>query len=98
MKIQFKHQPFQEEAARAVTDVFAGQRIVAGQSKYLMDMGADKANAAQMQFCGGNFDADGWKNAPVQPEIMAHLLSRINEVQKRNFIQTRHRKRISCLR
>ena len=87
MKIQFKHQPFQEEAARAVTDVFAGQRIVAGQSKYLMDMGADKANAAQMQFCGGNFDADGWKNAPVQPEIMAHLLSRINEVQKRNFIQ-----------
>ena len=72
MKLKFKHQPFQEDAARAVCTVFEGQQILAGQAKYLMDVGGDTKNAEQVML--NVFDADGWKNAPVQPEIRAHLL------------------------
>lgn len=86
MKLQFKHQPFQEDAARAVCAVFAGQQILAGQAKYLMDVGGDKENAAQRML--NVFDADGWKNAPIQPEIRAHLLEKIRKIQKENWIKS----------
>ena len=58
MKLKFKHQPFQEDAARAVCAVFEGQQILAGQAKYLMDVGGDTKDAAQGMlnvltgFCG----------------------------------------------
>ena len=48
------------------------RRILAGQAKYLMDVGGDTKNAEQVML--NVFEADGWKNAPVQPEIRAHLL------------------------
>ncbi|MGN0845318.1 MAG: DEAD/DEAH box helicase family protein [Kiritimatiellia bacterium] len=85
MKLKFKHQPFQEDAARAVCAVFEGQQILAGQAKYLRDVGGDAQNPAQGMFA--NFDADGWKNAPIQPEVRAHILEQIRKVQKENWIK-----------
>ena len=40
MKIQFKYQQFQADAAKAVCDVFAGQPYL--ESSYLMDSGTTK--------------------------------------------------------
>lgn len=37
MKLQFKHQKFQEDAAKAVVDVFAGQPYLT--PTYMMDRG-----------------------------------------------------------
>ena len=37
MKLQFKHQRFQADAAKAVVDVFAGQPYL--QPSYMMDQG-----------------------------------------------------------
>jgi type III restriction enzyme len=39
MKLQYKHQRFQEEAARAVTDCFLGQPCSDGQSNFIVDPG-----------------------------------------------------------
>ena len=39
MKLQFKHQKFQADAAKAVVDVFAGQPYLT--PTYLMDRGSD---------------------------------------------------------
>ncbi|MFZ3170492.1 MAG: hypothetical protein WA118_00665 [Carboxydocellales bacterium] len=44
MKLQFKHQKFQADAAKAVCDVFAGQPYLT--PTYMMDKGID--NDAQM--------------------------------------------------
>ena len=38
MKLQFKHQKFQEDAAKAVVDVFAGQPYLT--PTYMMDRGS----------------------------------------------------------
>ena len=76
MKIQFKQQQFQADAAQAVVDVFDGQQVIAGQAKYMMDSGWLL-----------NFSEDGWKNIPIQPEIRAHLLSKIQKIQKDNWIK-----------
>jgi type III restriction enzyme len=43
MKLKFKHQKFQEEAAAAVRDVFAGQPNIA--STYIVDKGRYAAGA-----------------------------------------------------
>lgn len=37
MRIQYKHQKFQDDAAKAVTDVFAGQPYLT--PSYMMDKG-----------------------------------------------------------
>ena len=39
MKLQFKHQKFQADAAKAVVDVFVGQPYLT--PTYLMDRGSD---------------------------------------------------------
>ena len=44
MKLQFKHQQFQEEAAQCVVKSFAGQPY-SNNAKYIMDMG-NRANEA----------------------------------------------------
>ena len=40
MKLQFKHQKFQADAAKAVVDVFAGQPYLT--PSYMIDRGADR--------------------------------------------------------
>ncbi len=41
MKLQFKHQKFQADAAKAVVDVFAGQPYLT--PTYMIDRGAESA-------------------------------------------------------
>ena len=51
MKLQFKHQQFQEEAAQCVVKAFAGQPY-SNNAEYIMDMGsrADEASLKQVGF------------------------------------------------
>ena len=55
MKIRYKHQRFQAEAARCVTDVFQGQPKSDGLSNFLVDQGRNKKV----------FDVEGFGNAPL---------------------------------
>ena len=78
MKLQFKHQKFQEDAALAVCDVFAGQPYL--QSSYLVDMGRQVA---------GQFDIEqtGFNNQRLLPAVEQDVLKNLHEVQKRNQIR-----------
>ena len=44
MKLQFKHQKFQSDAAKAVVDVFAGQPYLT--PSYMVDMGLGQQRPA----------------------------------------------------
>lgn len=55
MKLRFKNQQFQTDAARAVTDVFRGQRNQA-MVEFTQDMGTDN---------GSFFDVVGFRNQPL---------------------------------
>ena len=78
MKLQFKHQKFQEDAALAVCDVFAGQPYL--QSSYLVDKGRQVA---------GQFDIEqtGFNNQRLLPAVEQDVLKNLHEVQKRNQIR-----------
>ena len=56
MKIKYKHQRFQTEAARCVTDTFKGQPKQEPGSNYLIDQGTNQ----------GLFNAEGYANWPLQ--------------------------------
>ncbi|MBR3603199.1 MAG: DEAD/DEAH box helicase family protein [Elusimicrobiaceae bacterium] len=78
MKLQFKHQKFQEDASLAVCDVFAGQPYL--QSSYLVDMG---------RVAAGQFDIEqtGFNNQRLLPAVEQDVLKNLHEVQKRNQIR-----------
>lgn len=78
MKLQFKDQLFQEGAALAVCDVFAGQPYL--QSSYLVDMGRQIA---------GQFDIEqtGFNNQRLLTSVEHDVLKNLHEVQKRNQIR-----------
>lgn len=81
MKLQFKHQKFQADAAKAVVDVFAGQPYQT--PSYGMDKGAgyDQAILTEVQ------DVSGWANAKLAPELTDSLiLEHINKIQRNNRI------------
>lgn len=73
MKLKFKHQQFQTDAARAVTDVFHGQR---NQSmlEFTHDMGRRADGAHDL------FDMVGFRNQPVTVPA-GKLLENIREIQ-----------------
>ena len=76
MRLQFKHQKFQADAAKAVVDVFAGQPHLT--SSYMMDQGN---GAAQMNLLGGD-DFTGWANARLVPEVSdGVILEHIRKIQ-----------------
>ena len=77
MKLKFKHQPFQEDAARAVRDIFEGQQSFAGAFGYKMDVGDGYMQGLD----------EGWKNAEINPEVASKLLERIQLVQSKNGIK-----------
>ena len=56
MKIKYKHQRFQTEAARCVADVFRGQPKQEPGSNYLIDQGTNQ----------GLFNTEGYANLPLQ--------------------------------
>ena len=55
MKIKYKHQRFQAEATKCVTDVFQGQPKSDGLSNFLVDQGTR---------CGF-YNVEGFGNAPI---------------------------------
>jgi len=64
MRLQYKHQRFQEDAARAVTACFSGQPHYDGASNFLVDQG--DVNGKQDN---NLFHVDGFANAPLEPGV-----------------------------
>ena len=64
MKLKYKHQRFQEDAARAVTDCFLGQPHYDGTSNFLVDQGV--VNGKQDN---NLFHVEGFANAPLEPDV-----------------------------
>ena len=82
MKLKFKHQKFQAEAAKAVVDVFYGQPYLT--PTYMMDRGEGNK---QITFSEKE-DFTGWGNQKVVPELSDKvILERINKIQRDNQIQ-----------
>ena len=80
MKLQFKHQKFQADAAKAVVDVFAGQPYLT--PTYLMDRGSDAH-----QFTLEAMSFTGWRNEPIVPELSDQVvLEHLNKIQRANQI------------
>ena len=81
MKIQYKHQKFQADAAKAVVDVFAGQPYLT--PTYMMDKGS---GYIQQSFTDDE-DFTGWSNQRIVPELSDQLiLEQLNKVQRTNQI------------
>lgn len=59
MKLKFKNQKFQSDAAKAVTDVFLGQPNSEMQ-EYTHDMGVDTSGQSDM-----DFGSVGFRNHPI---------------------------------
>lgn len=78
MKLQFKHQKFQKDAAYAVADVFSGQPFLT--STYMIDSGDGRQTLLD--------DFTGWRNEPIIPELTdSKILENINTIQKGNNIK-----------
>ena len=69
MKLRFKHQKFQADAAKAVVDVFAGQPYLT--HSYMMDRGS---GMYQQQSMTDDEDFTGWSNAKIVPELNERLI------------------------
>lgn len=80
MKLQFKHQKFQADAAKAVVDVFAGQPYLT--TNYRIDNGS------------GVYQTDmetsftGWRNEQIVPELSdSIILEHLQKIQRTNQIE-----------
>ena len=75
MRLKFKHQKFQSEAAQAVVDVFKGQPKL--DANYLIDSGDGRQ--------GTLIDVTGWCNQPIVPQLSDKvILENLNKVQSDN--------------
>ncbi len=82
MKLRFKHQKFQADAAKAVVDVFAGQPYL--RPSYMMDRGS---GYYQQSFTEEE-DFTGWSNQKIVPELNDRLiLEHIQTIQRANQIK-----------
>ena len=80
MKLRFKHQKFQADAAKAIVDVFQGQPYQSGMS-YLVDTGTNSSNQGEI-----NVEITGFKNAKVVIDD-GHILNNIQQIQRANLIK-----------
>ena len=86
MKLQFKHQKFQADAAKAVVDVFAGQPYLT--SNYRMDRGDGQYQVGLEE----ESDFTGWRNERIVPELSdAIILEHLQKVQRANQIKPSER-------
>lgn len=77
MKLQFKHQKFQADAAKAVCDVFAGQPY--STPTYMIDQGYGQQNFTT---------ETGWNNLPIVPQLNDRIiLEQLQKIQRTNQIQ-----------
>lgn len=82
MKLQFKHQKFQADAAKAVVDVFAGQPYLT--PSYMMD----KGSGLYQQSITEEEDFTGWSNHKIVPQLTdGQVLENIRKVQRKNQIE-----------
>lgn len=82
MKLQFKHQTFQADAAKAVVDVFAGQPYMT--PSFMMD----KGSGLYQQKYTSDDDFTGWSNQKIVPVLNDRLiLEHINAIQRANQIK-----------
>ena len=91
MRLRFKHQKFQADAAKAVVDVFAGQPYLT--PSYMMDKGTGYVQ----QSLTDEQDFTGWSNQKLVPElsdrvILEHLqaIQRSNQIQPSNKLEGRY--------
>ncbi|WP_343015003.1 type III restriction-modification system endonuclease [Akkermansia muciniphila] len=81
MKLQFKHQQFQEDAAKAVVDVFAGQPYLT--PTYMMDRG----DGAYQMGLEEDRNFTGWSNQKLVPELSDEvILGHIQTIQSAHQI------------
>lgn len=77
MKLQFKHQKFQADAAKAVCDVFAGQPYLT--PSYMMDRGYGQQGILD------DTDFTGWSNHRIVPELSdGVILEHLQKIQREN--------------
>lgn len=80
MKLQFKHQKFQADAAKAVVDVFAGQPYLT--TNYRIDNG----NGIYQTDMETSFT--GWRNEQIVPELNdSIILEHLQKIQRTNQIE-----------
>ena len=81
MKLKFKHQQFQADAAKAVCDVFIGQPCQSGM-RYLVAPGKSRKSAAPLM------DMHGYRNAPLADHMDGDKLrNNLHAVQDRNLLK-----------
>lgn len=82
MKLQFKHQKFQADAAKAVVDVFTGQPYLT--PSYMMDKGSGLYQRSITE----EEDFTGWSNHKIVPQLTDGLiLENIRKIQRKNQIE-----------
>lgn len=81
MKLQFKYQKFQADAAKAVADVFDGQPYLA--PSYMTGEISGKNSSSEER--KGTFS--GWSNQKIVPELSdERILDNLRKIQKANQI------------
>lgn len=81
MRIQYKHQKFQADAAKAVVDVFAGQPYLT--PTYMMDRGTGMFQPGMNE----ERDYTGWSNQKLVSELSDPvILEHIQKIQRTNQI------------
>lgn len=82
MKLQFKHQKFQADAAKAVVDVFAGQPYLT--PTYMMDRGDGVYQVGMEE----ESDFTGWRNERIVPGLTdSIILEHLQKIQRANQIK-----------
>ena len=82
MKLKFRHQKFQADAAKAVVDVFAGQPYLT--PSYMMDRGYGNYQGILNE----DEEFTGWGNAKIIPGLSDKaILENINKIQRTNQIK-----------
>ncbi len=82
MKLKFKHQKFQADAAKAVVDVFQGQPYLT--PSYLMDRGIGDYQTGFWD----EADFTGWSNQKLLPQLTdGIILENIRRVQRNHLIE-----------
>ena len=90
MKIQYKHQKFQADAAKAVVDVFAGQPYLT--PTYMMDEGYEGRLSTGVAYSQSEAFSDisytGWSNQRIIPELGdQQILEHLQKIQRANQIE-----------
>ena len=82
MRLQYKHQRFQADAAKAVVDVFAGQPYLT--PSYMMDRGT----GTYQQSLTEDIDFTGWSNQKIVPELKDEIvLEHVRKIQQANQLK-----------